>query len=142
MGFCEGGNCCLNFGLGQRRQKGNWPRRSRQGCKVTDIFTWLQCFGTSVAVLAPHEPHTVPELMVYMGIIVRVSQDYEGLGWVRYDSAFNGKLFSRAIKMVSRQRNSVHDELFWQGGRNEAVRVMLRNFTQREGACPEWQSGS
>ena len=23
-----------------------------------------------------------------MGIIVRVSQDYEGLGWVRYDSAF------------------------------------------------------
>ena len=54
----------------------------------TDIFRWLQCFGTCVAVLAPHEPHTVPELMAYMGIIVRVSQDYEGLGWVRYVSAF------------------------------------------------------
>jgi len=26
--------------------------------------------------------------MAYMGIITRVSQDYEGLGWVRYDSAF------------------------------------------------------
>ena len=41
-----------------------------------------------MVVLAPHEPHTVPELMAYMGIIVRVSQDYEGLGWVRYDSTF------------------------------------------------------
>ena len=30
----------------------------------------------------------VPELMAYMGIIVRASQDYAGLGWVRYDSAF------------------------------------------------------
>ena len=26
--------------------------------------------------------------MAYMGIIIRVSQDYEGLDWVRYDSAF------------------------------------------------------
>ena len=27
-------------------------------------------------------------MMAYMGTIVRVSQDYDGLGWVRYDSAF------------------------------------------------------
>ncbi len=63
-------------------------QRPRQGRKVTEIFTWLQCYGSLVAVLAPTEPRVIPELMAYMGLIVRVSQDYEGLGWVRYDSAF------------------------------------------------------
>ena len=83
------GSCCLNFGLGQRRQKGNWPRNDGQDRgAITDIFTWLQCFDTYVEVFSPYEPHTVPELMAYIGIIIRVSQDYEGLGWVRYDLAF------------------------------------------------------
>ena len=63
-------------------------RRGRQARKVMDIFSWLQCYATYVAVLAPYEPSAIPELMAYMGIIIRVSQDYEGLRWVRYDSAF------------------------------------------------------
>ena len=41
-----------------------------------------------MAVVALVEPLAVPELMAYTGTIVRVSQDYDGLGWVRYDSAF------------------------------------------------------
>lgn len=62
--------------------------RGRKSRKVTDIFTWLQCFCTYVAVRAPQAPHLIPELMAYMATIVRVSQDYEGLAWVRYDAAF------------------------------------------------------
>ena len=61
------------------------PRRSR---KVTDIFTWLQYYATYVAVLAQHEPSAVPELMAYMTLIIRSSQDFEGLAWMRYDSSF------------------------------------------------------
>ena len=60
-------------------------RRSR---KVTDIFTWLQCFGSYVSVRAQHTPSLIPELMAYMAAIVRVSQDYAGLAWVRYDAAY------------------------------------------------------
>ena len=63
----------------------NKGRRSR---KVTDIFTWLQCFGAYVSVRAPPAPHLIPELMAYMATIVRVSQDFSGLAWVRYDAAF------------------------------------------------------
>ena len=72
-----------------RLDEGEWrdtkTRRSRQ---VTDIFTWLQCFGSYVAVLAVRRPHLIPEMMAYMGTIIRVSQDYSGLAWVRYDAAF------------------------------------------------------
>ena len=54
-------------------------RRSR---KVTDIFTWLQCFGSYVSVRAQCTPSLILELMAYTAAIVRVSQDYAGLAWV------------------------------------------------------------
>lgn len=62
--------------------------KARRSRKVTDIFTWLQCFGVFVSVRAPSAPHLIPELMAYMSTIVRVSQDFSGLAWVRYDAAF------------------------------------------------------
>ena len=62
--------------------------KSRRSRSVTDILMWLQCFGTYVSVLAPSQPDLAPELMSYMSLIIRVSQDYAGLAWVRYDSAF------------------------------------------------------
>lgn len=46
--------------------------------KVTDIFTWLQCSGSFVSVLAPHNPQMITELMVYMSTIIRISQDFSG----------------------------------------------------------------
>jgi len=60
-------------------------RRSR---KVTDIFSWLQCYATYASVLGPQYPEAIPELLAYMASIIRVSQDYSGLAWVRYDAAF------------------------------------------------------
>ena len=53
-----------------------------------DIFTWLQCFGAYISVHTPPAPHLIPELKAYMATIMRVSQDYSGLAWVRYDAAF------------------------------------------------------
>ena len=62
--------------------------KTRRSRKVTDILTWLQCFGSYVAVLTPGRPQLIPEMMAYMSTIIRVSQDYTGLAWVRYDAAF------------------------------------------------------
>ena len=64
-------------------------RRTR---KVVDICTRVQCFSTYiimyVSVLAPVNPETISELMAHMLKIVRVSQDFSGLAWVRYDAGF------------------------------------------------------
>ena len=54
----------------------------RRSHRVMDIFTWLQCYGTYVSVLAPLYPDRVPELMAYMTTIIHASQDYTGLAWV------------------------------------------------------------
>ncbi len=72
----------------EEESSGRRPITSRRARKVTDIFTWVQCFGSYVSVLGPHFPKVIPELMAYMATIVRVSQDYTGLAWVRYDAAY------------------------------------------------------
>ena len=87
--YIEMGELLPEFWSGPKDGEGEpRERRPRQGRKVAEIFTWLQCYSSFVAVLAPTEPQVIPELMAYMGLIIRVSQDYEGLGWVRYDAAF------------------------------------------------------
>ncbi len=70
------------------REEESEARRGRRGRKVTDIFTWLQCFTSYIAVRALASPLLIPELMAYMAMVVRVSQDYPGLAWVRYDAVF------------------------------------------------------
>ena len=52
------------------------PRRPQ--C-ITDIWFCLNCFGTYVSILGPLFPQAIPELMAYMSLAIRCSQDYDGL---------------------------------------------------------------
>ncbi len=62
--------------------------KGRRTRKVTDIFTWLQCSASYVAVRVTMTPRLAPELRAYQSTIVRMSQDFVGLAWVRYAAAF------------------------------------------------------
>ena len=66
----------------------NTEAKTQQAQAVQYIFTWLQCFGTYVSILVPLHVELIPELMAYQATIVRASQDYTGLAWVRCDSPF------------------------------------------------------
>ena len=60
--------------------------------KAVDTLTmWLQCFGLFVAVLAKKYPETVPDMMVYMILIIHTHRDYEDPVWRKYDKAFRDK---------------------------------------------------
>ena len=88
--FVEMGELLPEFWSGPREDDTD-PRRetkARRSRKVVDIHTWVQCFSTYVATRAVQAPQLIPELMAYLATIVRVSQDYTGLAWVRYDAAF------------------------------------------------------
>ena len=85
--YVDMGELLPEFWSGSKDEEGK-EGKARRGRKVTEVFTWLQCFGSYVAVRGTHAPDLVPELMAYMATIVRVSQDYAGLAWVRYDAAF------------------------------------------------------
>ena len=66
-------------------EESSGKRRSR---KVTEILIWVCCFCTCLAVRGAHSPEMLPELMAYLSTIVKVSQEFIGLAWVRYDVGF------------------------------------------------------
>jgi hypothetical protein len=88
--FVDMGELLPEFWGGAREEDGEARReqKARRSRKVTDIFTWIQCYGTYVAVRATGAPEMIPEMMAYQTTIARVSQDYAGLAWMRYDAAF------------------------------------------------------
>ena len=87
--FIDMGELLPEFWCHTREEDGQKPdMKTRRNRKVTDIFTWLQCYGTYVSVRAASNPALIAELMAYMIMIVRTSQDFAGLAWVRYDAAF------------------------------------------------------
>lgn len=88
--FIEMGELLPEFMASQREDdlEGKQELKVRRSRKVTDILTWVKCFGKYASVRARHAPHLFSELMAYMGAIVTASQDYAGLAWVRYDAAY------------------------------------------------------
>ncbi len=85
--------------------KASTQRRPRQ---VTDIFTWMRCFAAYVAVLSSNFNEEVPELMAYMVTILRVSQDFAGLAWVRYDAAYRRQAASTGNRKWSQINSSLY----------------------------------
>ena len=115
--YVEMGELLPEFWASAREGEGDGKeRRARQSRKVTDINSWLQCYAVYVAILGPQEPQVVPELMAYMAFMIRVSQDYEGLGWVRYDSAFR----RQAALSCNKKWSTINPTLF---SMNFAVRA-------------------
>ena len=87
--FVDMGELLPEFWATAKDDEGAKPDlKSRRGRKVTDIFTWVQCYASYTAVVAGPDPSRIPELMAYLKWIVCLSQDFAGLAWVRYDAAF------------------------------------------------------
>ena len=75
---------------------------------VTDKQSWLHCFGTHVSVLGSFYPQPIPELMAYMSLMIRCSQDYEGPAWVHYDMSFQ----HQAAALGNRNWSEVNSTLY------------------------------
>ena len=122
--FVEMGSCFPNSESDSPREleREATRGRTRQARQVTDIFTWVQCFGMYVAVVASVEPLAVPELMAYMGTIVPsvAGSRWVGLGPVRLGIQTPSGSFGEQ-EVVGHKRQIIHDEFFWEVGRHSAI---------------------
>ena len=98
--------------------------RIRRAHTVQDIFTWVQCFGLYMSVLAPQHPDRIPELMAFQSTIVRASQDYAGLAWVQYDSAFRQQAALTGLTQWSAINSTIYT-LCFAGAARTATRCEL-----------------
>lgn len=75
---------------------------NRRKRPITQLNTWLQCFAIYTGVMAVKNPADIPELMAYMVAIIRASEDYSGLAWVRYDAAYRRQAAANGNRKWSR----------------------------------------
>ena len=78
-----------------------------------DVFTWVQSFTIYVSVRAAHDPSLIPELMAYMYMIVRASQDFGGTSWVNYDTVFRRQAAATGVTAWSRVGTSLFCFFFY-----------------------------
>lgn len=122
--FVEMGELLPEFLVSQREDnlEGKREQRGRRSWKVTNILTWVKCFGQYAIVWSQHAPHRFPELMAYMGAIVTVSQQYAGLAWMRYDSAFRRQAaLTGNTQLVHNKLHPLHNLLLGQSNLNPEV---------------------
>ena len=93
-------------------KEGDQASSARRKRPVTELKMWLQCFAIYVAVISGKHPEVVPELMSYMVSIIRASEDYTGLAWVRYDAAYRRQAAANGNKLWSRINPSLFSLCF------------------------------
>ena len=96
----------------------------KKNWKITDIFTWIQCFVLYTSVRGQHNPELIAELMAYMVSIVRVSRKYSGLSWVQYDALFQKHTTLKADTKWSVINTTLYTRCFT-GAPREVVRCEL-----------------
>ena len=125
--FESSAHCCHDSGH---------ARHSHQK-DVSSIFSWLQCYGTLVSVIAHKFPTKLPQLMAYQSIIIRCYTDYEGDGWLAYDRAFRRKAAYEKCLDWSKLNTSFYQ--FCLAGnvkKTVACRLCLRQ-DHKSADCPE-----
>ena len=108
---------------------------------IPDLSTWMQCFALYVAVLAPHQPERVGDLMVYMTIIAKASKKYKWPSWVVYDLNFRQEAASNPSQSWSKVDPSMYSQCFLGMARSpEGWYQQCQSLDHTTGNCPSQRS--
>ena len=89
--------------------------------EVPDLISWVQCFGTYMAVITSQFPHRIKELLAYQTLIVREARRCGGRGWLAYDSHFRQQVVGNEAADWSRLNQSLYAVTFiTQGDRDKS----------------------
>ena len=99
------------------------PRCRRE---IPDLLSWVQCFGTYMAIVVSKYPHRMRELLAYQTLIVREARRCGGRGWLAYDSFFRQQAVGDDAADWSRLNQSLYAVTFvTQGNRERGRSCML-----------------
>ena len=80
-------------------------KRARK--QITDIVSWLEAFGTLMAIVAPIEPSAIPHMVSHMLRVVRASR-VSGSRWIEFDKEYRLKAVAQG-----NHKWSSHDADLW-----------------------------
>jgi hypothetical protein len=87
--------------------------------QVENVLQWTQCFTTYVAAMAQQYPEVVGGMIAYLQLIVKASQQYDGLYWRSYDTHFRVNAAATGNRDWARMDTDLYTRFFT--GRAKAV---------------------
>ena len=112
------------------------PKLERMKAKSQQITVWAQCFALYVSVLAQSYPEYVSDLMAYMCMIIRASQEHEEPAWVAYDTAYRQQAAATQKKDWSKINPSVFPLCFSGSTKKPTQCSCCRTLGHSEEYCP------
>ena len=113
------------------------PPKPKHRCsrQISDIFTWLQCFGVCVSICGVQSPEVIPELVVYMTTIIRVHREHSGSEWRNYDTLFRKLAALRRDTKCSVINPTIYAKYFMAATRNPPSCELCLAFSHEMKDC-------
>ena len=111
--------------------------------EITDLLSWVSCFGAYAAVLTAKYPGLSKQLWAYQTMIVREARRCGGNGWLAYDSYFRQQVAGNSSADWSHLNTSLYAVTFLaQGGKTgvNCSTCMGSDHTQQDCALFHLQS--
>lgn len=110
--------------------------------EIPDLLSWVQCFGTYMAVVTSKYPDRVRQLLAYQTLIVREARRCGGRGWLAYDSYFRQQVVGDDSADWSKLNQSLYAVTFIAQGDREKGRscVICLESDHAEEQCALYSS--
>jgi len=103
---------------------------------IPDITIWVQCFGIYASVLATQFPQHVPELLAYMGDIIKASKQFKWPSWVIYDVAYRQCMEETGQKDWSKVDPSIYARSFTGWAKTSSWCTWCVSLDHDNSSCP------
>ena len=104
--------------------------------QVRDIGMWLQCSASCIAVLSTRFPKSIPNLLAYMVTTLGAFQEFEGSGWVTYDTSYRQQMAITGNRDWSQSNGSLFTKCFTARARLVEHCKLCLSTTHKARDCP------
>ena len=93
------------------------PAKNRR--EILDVLSWVQCFGTYMAIITSKYPERVRQLLAYQTLIVREARRCGAKGWLAYDFYFRQQVVGDEKADWSKLNQSLYAMTFMAQGERD-----------------------
>ena len=97
---------------------------------IANIVDWMKCFTTYVTAMATKFPESVTEMLAYHLVIIKASQQCDGLYWRVYDIHFRVNAAASGNRKWSQVDTDLYTRFFT--GRAREVRTTLSTLRRHQ----------
>ena len=104
---------------------------------IANIGDWMKCFTTYVVAMAIKFPESVTEMLAYQLVIIKASQQYDGLYWRVYDIHFRVNAAASGNRKWSQLDTDLYTRFFTGRAREVPYCLLCDAISHTDAQCPQ-----